>query len=45
MAGEYQGNDRERMVESKHRADGQGRGYGLGRTTAEDARRRGKSMA
>lgn len=43
MAGEHQGNDSERMVESEHGKDGQGFGVGLGRTTAEDTGRRGKN--
>lgn len=44
MAGEYQGDDRERMVESKYGTDRQGVSCGLGRTEAKDTRRRGKSM-
>lgn len=46
MAGEHQGNDRERMVESEHGTDRQGlRGAGPGRTAAaENAGRGGKSM-
>jgi len=45
MAGEHQGDDRERLVESKYGTHRQGCGRGLGRTTAEDTGRRGKSMA
>lgn len=45
MAGEYQGNDRERMVESEYGTNRQGSGFGLGRTTTKITGRRGKSMA
>jgi len=45
MAGKYQGNDRKRMVESKYGTYGQGRGFRLGRTTAKNTGRGGKSMA
>lgn len=45
MAGEYQGNDRKRMVESEYGTDGQGCGRRLGRTTSKNTGRGGKSMA
>lgn len=44
MAGEHQGINRQRVVESEHGTDRQGRGGGLGRTAAEDTGRGGNNQ-